>query len=1025
MYGSGEDPDLVGTQPPQTHGQGSQIGSHDITGKNPPSAATDPAVSSDYGTGEGRHLGTSGPPGLTEGEDHYLSPGPRGVADEMSTTASILSGVPGKDQSSSSTRPSGTDDALDINKPLPREPTGTGFTNSDSSSATPHTSNLAEEVNPRVDPGPDRSRGIGHDNATGSGLTGNTIPDRTVERYVGRLQATIEADSSQSSEYDTHPQPTDSSLGRDAALGAGVGAGVGAGTAAVLHHKRDQDDLRSASGRSFPSAGNSDTSAPGSALPGITGTTAAGPHSSSLANKADPRVDSDLDGSGTIGPHSSGLANKADPRVDSDLDGSGTARSAGYASGTGPTAGATSQGLSGRDAHTGAGGETGVLPVSQTSATGLGSESRKNQHVPHGHHFAGDPCHDNAVEGRPLFTKGPHVTDTANLLDPHVTPEFKSPSEPTAISSDREPGFNAPGGDSHGRVVPELGSNVYGGDRQRGEAPELGPTTQSGPHHGRETAVSESVSQGDTHHGRDAALVGGLGAAGAAAAYSSSRDDTPAAEHTSSTTGPHHSKVMNKLDPRVDPTSTSSEGPASTKETSALIGSSVPGSSSHMPTSKEVGAGYDHGRDTSVGAGFAGAAGAASAAGVAGYESEKHPGNFEPTVAKTSTAGIGPSDPVGTNTTGDYGRDVTPEVTGGSGIDEESYPREEKHRGLTSRLPGFLGGHKKSKEPTGSGENETTVPPSATDPVGTEPESGSGHHYVRDAGLASAGIGGGLAAYETQKIHTRDEPVTASAEPSTYPQSGYEDGGRIADTHAGRDAAPASGVVGTGLGTDDGAELSKRESEKQAEAREKEFEKEQKAIHKEQVKHEKALEKEEKKHEKEERKQEKALEKEEKRLQKEEKKHEKELAKEEKQQQQNDDGKKHGGILGLFHRDKTDKADETDIRDQYPDGSYQESDVSTGAPGVGAAGAAGVGAADAGAADAGAGTAVEHEKHKHVPNKLHKDPPAGYYESKGYQPPTTGDGSQPSDGAGTTAPIHGNEYSTGYQRSSTGDVYPK
>jgi hypothetical protein len=66
--------------------------------------------------------------------------------------------------------------------------------------------------------------------------------------------------------------------------------------------------------------------------------TTAGPHSSNLANKADPRVDSDRDGSGfgntgssntgvysstssstTAGPHSSNLANKADPRVDSEM----------------------------------------------------------------------------------------------------------------------------------------------------------------------------------------------------------------------------------------------------------------------------------------------------------------------------------------------------------------------------------------------------------------------------------------------------------------------------------------------------------------------------------------------------------------------------------------------------------------------------------------------------------------------------------------------------------------------------------
>ncbi|KAK2624969.1 hypothetical protein QTJ16_005338 [Diplocarpon rosae] len=84
---------------------------------------------------------------------------------------------------------------------------------------------------------------------------------------------------------------------------------------------------------------------------GISGSTNAGPHESSLANKADPRVDSDLDGRGnrhgaatggvfgasgshatagsgtaqnTAGPHNSDVLNSLDPRVDSDRDGSKT-----------------------------------------------------------------------------------------------------------------------------------------------------------------------------------------------------------------------------------------------------------------------------------------------------------------------------------------------------------------------------------------------------------------------------------------------------------------------------------------------------------------------------------------------------------------------------------------------------------------------------------------------------------------------------------------------------------------------------
>jgi hypothetical protein len=63
----------------------------------------------------------------------------------------------------------------------------------------------------------------------------------------------------------------------------------------------------------------------------------AGPHNTNIANKLDPRVDSDQDnraryeaiaGSSyanpkvgpTAGPHGSDVVNKTDPRVDSDLD---------------------------------------------------------------------------------------------------------------------------------------------------------------------------------------------------------------------------------------------------------------------------------------------------------------------------------------------------------------------------------------------------------------------------------------------------------------------------------------------------------------------------------------------------------------------------------------------------------------------------------------------------------------------------------------------------------------------------------
>lgn len=128
--------------------------------------------------------------------------------------------------------------------------------------------------------------------------------------------------------------------------------------------------------------------------------TTSGPHSSDLGNRADPRVDSDnsrlggshntsgLGSTGTTtgaygssnaydnnsahkttsGPHKSDLLNKADPRVDSD-------NSKAYGSST------------------------------HNTSSGLGSSTTHNT---------------SAGFGTTGSTTGPHSTDTANTLDPHV-----------------------------------------------------------------------------------------------------------------------------------------------------------------------------------------------------------------------------------------------------------------------------------------------------------------------------------------------------------------------------------------------------------------------------------------------------------------------------------------------------------------------------------------------------------------------------------------------------------------------------
>ena len=58
-----------------------------------------------------------------------------------------------------------------------------------------------------------------------------------------------------------------------------------------------------------------------------------------------------------------------------------------------------------------------------TAKTGYGPESWEHEHQQHGHLYGGDPCESREIgsQGGPHFVSGPHLTDTANRLDPHVS----------------------------------------------------------------------------------------------------------------------------------------------------------------------------------------------------------------------------------------------------------------------------------------------------------------------------------------------------------------------------------------------------------------------------------------------------------------------------------------------------------------------------------------------------------------------------------------------------------------------------
>lgn len=212
--------------------------------------------------------------------------------------------------------------------------TGTTGTHSGLASegqAGPHTSRVANAADPRIDSDLDGSRragGVGTGNSTyGSGVTGGT----TGTGYGNTSTNAGPHDSNLANKLDPR---VDSDLDGSSRIGAGTtstttGTGAGYGGSHV---------------------GNTTGHHTG-ATGGLSNSTNAGPHNSNLANKVDPRVDSDLDGRGnrhgantggifgasgshatpgsgtaqnTAGPHNSDLANKLDPRVDADLDGSTT-----------------------------------------------------------------------------------------------------------------------------------------------------------------------------------------------------------------------------------------------------------------------------------------------------------------------------------------------------------------------------------------------------------------------------------------------------------------------------------------------------------------------------------------------------------------------------------------------------------------------------------------------------------------------------------------------------------------------------
>jgi len=223
--------------------------------------------------------------------------------------------------------------------------TGTHGTHSGTAEgvAGPHNSRIANAADPRVDSDLDGSRNVGASTQSHSHANvgyGNTAP--TGAGYGPGLVGST--GQSTHTSQPVHNSATLNKLDPRVDTVGNTHNTAGYGATGNTHNTTGYGATGTTGGISHVTPGTTG---------GISHSTNAGPHDSNIANKVDPRVDSDLDGRGnrtgadkggvfgasgshatagsgtaqnTAGPHNSDLLNKIDPRVDSDRDGSGGSR---------------------------------------------------------------------------------------------------------------------------------------------------------------------------------------------------------------------------------------------------------------------------------------------------------------------------------------------------------------------------------------------------------------------------------------------------------------------------------------------------------------------------------------------------------------------------------------------------------------------------------------------------------------------------------------------------------------------------
>ncbi|PLB49706.1 hypothetical protein P170DRAFT_314577, partial [Aspergillus steynii IBT 23096] len=316
-----------------------------------------------------------------------------------------------------------------------------------SHTAGPHTSNTANELDPRVDsdrssyghsstkPLSNSTSGYGANNSYGSSYGNNTTAGPHTSNVANEMDPRVDSDRSSTGFNRSHQGSVPGNgLGHAGGTSGYTGASgydrttgpasstAGPHTSNVANEADPRVDSDMSSGRNFST--HDRTTGPASST--------AGPHSSNVANEADPRVDSDLDSTGarnsvsrtsrttgpassTAGPHSSNVANEADPRVDSDMS------SARHSTTTGST-NANTKGAHINTSLPNALGHEGNIRGSITGQATEGMDPRVDSDRDNRarHEDMASSSYNTPGSGRASGTAGPHDSNVGNKMDPTV-----------------------------------------------------------------------------------------------------------------------------------------------------------------------------------------------------------------------------------------------------------------------------------------------------------------------------------------------------------------------------------------------------------------------------------------------------------------------------------------------------------------------------------------------------------------------------------------------------------------------------